>query len=86
MTSTAEDRPTGAHRAAILMVLLGEEAATSLYRVLPEKTVQMITAELSTLSNVSPESAEQVLEEYIQLSKAQDYIGGEATNMPSGCW
>jgi flagellar motor switch protein FliG len=57
------------------MVMLGEEAAASIYRVLPEKTVQAITAELSTLKSISPESAEMVLEEYIQLSKTQDYIG-----------
>lgn len=75
MRSAVEDKLTGARRAAVLMVLLGEDAATSIYRVLPEKTVEMITAELATLTNVSPESAEIVLEEYIQLSKTQDYIG-----------
>jgi flagellar motor switch protein FliG len=57
------------------MVLLGEEAAAHIYRILPEKTVEKITAELSTLSNVSPESAQMVLEDYIQLSKTQEYIG-----------
>jgi flagellar motor switch protein FliG len=57
------------------MVLLGEEAAANIYRVLPEKTVEKITAELSTLTNVSPESAQEVLDDYIQLSKTQEYIG-----------
>ena len=75
MRGAADERPTGARRAAVLMVLLGEEAAAHLYRVLPEKTVQTITAELSSLTTISPESAETVLEDYIQLSKTQDYIG-----------
>lgn len=75
MNHAREEKPSGARRAAVLMVLLGEEAAANLYRVLPEKTVQMITSELSSLNSISPESAEGVLEEYIQLSKTQDYIG-----------
>ena len=75
MRSATENKPSGARRAAIMLVLLGEEVATKVYRVLPEKVVQTITAELSTLTNVSPETAELVLEEYTQLSKTQDYIG-----------
>jgi flagellar motor switch protein FliG len=35
----------------------------------------MITTELATLNNVTPDTATAVLEEYIQLSKTQDYIG-----------
>lgn len=65
----------GARRAAILMVLLGEEASSRVYRTLPEKIVQMVTSELATLNEVTPEEAEKVLEEYLQLSKAQEYIG-----------
>jgi flagellar motor switch protein FliG len=57
------------------MILLGEEVAVQIYRTLSERTVQLITAELSTLTNVAPESAESVLEEYVQLSKTQDYVG-----------
>jgi flagellar motor switch protein FliG len=75
MNGVEENRLSGARRAAVLMVLLGEEAAANIYRVLPEKTVQMITAELATLTNITSESAETVLEEYIQLSKTQDYVG-----------
>ncbi len=75
MMNAAVSKPSGAQRAAVLMVLLGEEAASGIYRVLPDNVVQLITAELSTLNNITPEEAETVLEEYIQLSKTQDYIG-----------
>ena len=68
------------------MVLLGEEAAAHIYRVLPEHSVQMITAELATLNNVSPESAGAVLEEYIQLSKTQDYMAKVERTMRGACW
>ena len=75
MNSASERKLSGARRAAVLMVLLGEEAAAPIYRTLSEKAVQMITSELAMLTNVSAEMAEGVLEEYIQLSKTQDYIG-----------
>jgi flagellar motor switch protein FliG len=73
--TAAEGKLGGARRAAVLMILLGEEVAVQIYRTLSERAVQMITAELSTLTHVAPESAEMVLEEYIQLSKTQEYIG-----------
>jgi flagellar motor switch protein FliG len=57
------------------MVLLGEEVAAQVYRALPEKSVQLITAELSSMNSISSESAEMVLEEYSQLVKTQEYIG-----------
>jgi flagellar motor switch protein FliG len=75
MNSANEGKLSGARRAAVLMVLLGEEAAAPIYRSLSEKAVEMITSELAMLTNVSAEMAEGVLEEYIQLSKTQDYIG-----------
>jgi flagellar motor switch protein FliG len=66
---------SGARRAAVLMVLLGEDAASRIYRVLPERTVQAITAELAVLKEITPEAAEKVLEDYLQLAKAQEYFG-----------
>jgi flagellar motor switch protein FliG len=66
---------SGARKAAVLIVLLGEEAAALIYRILSERAVEMITAELAALKNVTPESAESVLEEYVQLAKTQEYIG-----------
>lgn len=75
MRTAEEPKLSGARRAAVLMILLGEEAAAQIYRTLSEKAVEMITAELSTLTNVVPEAAEMVLGEFIQLSKTQEYIG-----------
>ena len=60
MNSANEGRLSGARRAAVLMVLLGEEAAAPIYRTLSERAVQMITSELAMLTNVSAEMAEGV--------------------------
>jgi flagellar motor switch protein FliG len=70
-----EPELSGARKAAVLMVILGEEAASRIYRILPEKVVQAVTAELAALNDITPKSAEKVFEDYIQLSRTQDYVG-----------
>jgi len=64
----------GLQKAAILMVLLGEEAASQIYRNLAESDVQRLTQSIAELENVKPETAISVLEEYYQLSLTQSYL------------
>ncbi len=64
----------GARKAAILMALLGEEEASSVFRNLTEDDVQRVTEELSALGNVSAEVAQRILEEYHQLTVTQEYL------------
>src|SRR6266567_1202601 len=75
---TAESM-TGLQKAAILMVMLGDDAASTLYRSLPDRDVQSITHEIAALDYVSPEIGTKVLEEYYRLTKTQEYVaqGGE---------
>jgi flagellar motor switch protein FliG len=56
------------------MVLLGDEVASSVFRVLPEKEVQDLTREIAELDYVSPELAVQVLEDFNRLQLTQEYI------------
>lgn len=73
----------GVQKAAILMVVLGEEAAAGIYRHLSEEQVQQVTQEIAELRRVSPEVVNTVLEEYDQLSTTQDYLargGSEYAN------
>ena len=64
----------GLQKAAILMVLLGEEAASHIYRNLPENDVQRLTRRIAELEHFKPETAIAVLEEYHQLSLTQSYL------------
>jgi len=64
----------GLQKAAILMVLLGEEAASHIYRNLPENDVQRLTRRIAELEHFKPETAIAVLEEYHQLSLTQGYL------------
>jgi len=65
---------TGVHKAAILLVILGEDAASEIYRHLPQPEVEQITQEIAVLDNITPESALQVLEEFQRLVLTGDYI------------
>ncbi len=73
--STASTSPSdGLEKAAILMVLLGEEPAGAIYRNLPEEDLRLITERIGKLKYVSPESALGVLEEFQRLTLTQDYV------------
>jgi flagellar motor switch protein FliG len=73
MSSTAVALP-GPRKAAILLVLLGEETASAIYRNLPEDDLQKLTREIADLEYVSPQAALGVLEEYYRLMLTQDYV------------
>src|SRR5271157_6382227 len=64
----------GLQKAAILLVLLGEESASHIYRNLPEVDVQRLTRRIAELEHFKPETAIAVLEEYHQLSLTQSYL------------
>ena len=70
--------PPTLRKAAVLMVLLGDETASSIYKNLPEKEVQDLTREIAELEYVPPELAVDVLEEFSRLQLTQEYmaIGG----------
>jgi flagellar motor switch protein FliG len=74
---------SGKRKAAILLVLLGDDVATDVFKNLPEMELRQITQEIADLDYVSPELAAKVLHEYHQLSMTQDYLaqgGAEYAN------
>lgn len=70
---------TGTRKAAILLVALGEEAAAAIYRNLGERELQLVTQEIAEIDHISPETAEQVLDEYQQLMLTQEYLANGGT-------
>src|ERR1700691_4224672 len=70
---------TGLHKAAVLMVLLGEDAASEIYRHLPQGEVERITQEISALDHVNPEAGLAVLEEFQRLVMTGDYVSQGGT-------
>jgi flagellar motor switch protein FliG len=80
---TATPVPAGARKAAILLVMLGEDASSQIYRHLPSAEVEQITQEIARLSAVDSATALAVLEEFERLVMAGDYLaqgGAEYAN------
>ncbi len=69
-----EEQISGVRKAAILMVLLGDEASAGLFRYLQEEEVQEITQEISRLGRIDAETADNVLDDYYQMTLARSYM------------
>src|SRR5215467_5022964 len=65
---------SGMRKAAILMVMIGDEASSNLLRTLDEDEVQEISREIARVQSLTSEEAEGVLEEFYQMAVAKDYV------------
>ena len=72
---------SGTRKAAILLVLLGEDAASQVYRNLPERDLEDLTQEIAELDYIDPRTALAVLEEYHRLTVTQDYVAVGGTDV-----
>src|SRR5512139_2872746 len=64
----------GARKAAIVMVLLGDEASAGVFRFMQEDEIQEISKEISRLGEINPEVADSILEDFYRLSLAQTFL------------
>ncbi|MDD6794969.1 MAG: flagellar motor switch protein FliG [Clostridiaceae bacterium] len=65
---------TGVQKAAILFITLGPEASAGILKKLPETEIQKITYEIANITSVNSEQREKILNEFLQMNKAKDYI------------
>lgn len=70
----------GVRKAAILLVLLGEEAASKVYSNLPERDLQDITQEIAELDYIDPATALTVLKDYHRLTVTQSHVAVGGTD------
>lgn len=71
---------SGAKKAAVLSLMLGEETSSSIFKYLNEDEIERIAKEVAGLSTIPAEQGENVLEEFHQMSLAAAYVargGGE---------
>jgi flagellar motor switch protein FliG len=70
----AADAPTGLQKAAILLILLGDDAATGIYKHLNDSELQQLTEQIANLENVPPKLADDILREYHRLYMTQQSL------------
>jgi len=64
----------GIRKAAILMIILGDQTGGEVLRQMDEDEVQAIGQEVARIISISPDQAEAVLEEFYQMSMAREYV------------
>jgi flagellar motor switch protein FliG len=65
---------SGLHKAAILMLAVGDDLAKVLFKSLSKADVQQVTNEISALGDVPPEQLLQVLTEFYGLLQTKQYM------------
>ena len=61
-------------KAAMLLIVLGEQTSAELVQQLTEDEVQRVSREVAKITAISAEQAETVLEEFHQIAVAGDYV------------
>jgi len=64
----------GLRKAAVLMIILGDQISGEILREMDEDEVQALGREVARISSISNDQAEAVLEEFYQMSMAREYV------------
>jgi flagellar motor switch protein FliG len=64
----------GVQKAAILLIALGPEKSSQIFKHLKEEEIEELTLEIANTRSISPALKEEVIEEFYQVCLAQQYI------------
>ena len=70
----ARQKLTGKQKAAILLISLGPDVSAQVYKHLTEEEIEKLSLEISSVKRVDSEMKEEVIEQFHQITIAQDYI------------
>jgi len=65
---------SGARKAAVLLVLIGDAASAELVKQLSDDEVQLVSREIARIRTITSEQAENILEEFYQMVVAKDFV------------
>lgn len=64
----------GIKKAAILMISLGPETSAEIMKMLPDSYIQKVSYEIANIDYVKPEEREGIIEEFMDMTQAREYI------------
>ncbi|MCR4947481.1 MAG: flagellar motor switch protein FliG [Lachnospiraceae bacterium] len=70
----ADEQLSGVQKAAVLLIALGPEKSASIFKYLKEDEIEELTLEIANTRSVSPQTKEDVINEFYQVCLAQQYI------------
>lgn len=79
MNLTAE-KVTGLQKAAMLLIVLGPEKSSKIFKYLKEEEIEQLTLEIANIRSVSPQIKEEIINEFYEICLAQQYIAEGGIN------
>ncbi len=74
MAKQASSDLTGIQKAAILLITLGPEKSSQIFKHLKEEEIEELTLEIANTRSISNQTKETILEEFYEVCLAQQYI------------
>ena len=74
LNATKEEAVPNVRKAAMLLIILGEQTSAELLQQLSEEDIQKVSREVAKITAISAEQAETVLTEFNHLCAAGDYV------------
>ena len=71
---------TGTQKAAILLIALGPEKSSAIFKHLKEEEIEELTLEIANTRSVTSQIKEAILEEFYGVCLAQQYIAEGGIN------
>lgn len=72
--SASKEHYTNKQKAAMLLITLGPEKSSKIFKFLKEEDIEQLTLEIASIKAVSPKVKEEVLQEFYEMCLAQEYI------------
>ena len=70
----AEAELSGLQKAAVLLITLGPERSSHIFKHLKEDEIEELTLEIANTRSITPQMKEKIIEEFYQVCLAQQYI------------
>ncbi len=70
----ADSSLTGLQKAAILLIALGPEKSSTIFKHLKEEEIEDLTLEIANTRSITPQVKEDVINEFYEICLAQQYI------------
>ncbi|MGB9904765.1 MAG: flagellar motor switch protein FliG [Desulfotomaculales bacterium] len=67
-------RLTGFQKAAIVLIALGADLSAKVLKHLPDEEIEQVSQHISLLENIPKEVQSSVVEEFLELSQAREYL------------
>jgi len=65
---------SGQEKAAIFLITVGQEASSLILKQMPQEDIERITYQIANTSTVDPATKQQIIDEFLELSDAQQYL------------